>query len=95
MIHGDKKIIRQDKTEQLYAEYGSKEDKFNIVVAGHLHSRGMDKDSRFLRWYKCPAVFSGNQYSEENGWNARPGFLIIEDSQSQCLPIVTDYTLAD
>jgi len=95
MIHGDKKIIRQDKTEQLYAEYGSKEDKFNIVVAGHLHSRGMDKDSRYLRWYKCPAVFSGNQYSEENGWNARPGFLIIEDSQSQCLPIVTDYTLAD
>lgn len=92
-IHGDKKVIRKEHLDQTYMEYSG--GKKNVVVlAGHLHSRSVVRDTRYLRWYQCPSIFSGNAYSEENAWNARPGFTIVQETQDG-LPIITDYTLKD
>jgi len=95
LAHGDKKIIKKNSTmiDSKILDYGCR-DKFNMVLTGHLHSRKVNEDKSSIRWYSIPSIFSGNFYSEENGWNAKPGMTIIhEDVDMDYLPIVIDYPL--
>lgn len=74
------------------SEFGTP-DKFNLVLTGHLHSRGVNEDKQNLRWYQVPSIFSGNFYSEESGWNARPGYFILKEDSDTELPIIIDQPL--
>ena len=62
-----------------------------VIVSGHLHSRHVKEDTYKYRWIVSPSVFSGNSYSEDNGFTAQPGFLFIEEKDG--LPIITDVTI--
>lgn len=90
VTHGDKKVIREGK--QAIIDYGDNK-LFNVILAGHLHSRKVIEDQRSYRWIVSPSVFTGNRYSEENAWHARPGFLTFENDGTGN-PIMTDYTIA-
>lgn len=94
LAHGDRRILKKAGTslDSKVIEFGDKE-KFNVILTGHLHSRGVNEDKVHYRWYKVPSIFSGNFYSEENGWNALPGMMIITEDHKSKLPIVIDYPL--
>jgi len=95
LSHGDRKILKSAGTslDAKVIEHGDV-SKFNIILTGHLHSRGVNEDKVHYRWYKVPSIFSGNFYSEENSWNAKPGFFIIKEDTHSKLPIVIDHPLS-
>lgn len=88
--HGDKKVIKKDPRDFIF-EYG-RTDIFNLVFTGHLHNRQVPKDTAKYRWVICPSIFSGNWYSEQNGWHAKPGFVTSQNNGYK-LPLITDHTL--
>lgn len=94
LAHGDKKVLKTAgmSVDAKVIEYGDT-DKFNIILTGHLHSRGVNEDKKHFRWYRTPSIFSGNFYSEENGWNALPGFFIIKEDDKLRLPSILDCPL--
>ena len=94
LAHGDKKVLKTAgmSLDSKVIEYGDV-DKFNIILTGHLHSRGVNEDKKHFRWYRTPSIFSGNFYSEENGWNALPGFFIITENERIKMPTVIDCPL--
>jgi predicted phosphodiesterase len=94
LAHGDKKVIRKSSNgmDSKILEYGDNK-KFNVVLTGHLHSRGVNEDKVHCRWYSVPSVFSGNFYSEENGWNSRPGFFLVHEDPATRLPKIIDCPL--
>lgn len=89
LSHNDKKTIRDGK--QAILDHGDNK-LFNVVIGAHVHNRKILEDERQYRWIIAPAIFTGNYYSEENAWHARPGFLTFENDGTG-LPIVTDHTL--
>ena len=89
LAHGDKKVIREGK--QAVLDHGDSK-LFNVILTAHLHHRQVIADERTFRWIGLPSVFSGNRYSEENAWNARPGFQTFENDGTG-KPIQTDYTV--
>lgn len=94
MAHGDKKVLKAAgaSLDAKVIEFGSQE-RFNVILTGHLHSRGINEDKCHFRWYKTPSIFSGNYYSESNGWNANPGYYIIYQDSDTKLPVVMDCPL--
>ena len=67
---------------------------FNLILQGHLHSRIIkpNDDGTDFRKIICPSIFSGNNYSEQGGWDGGSGFLTIEEMENGT-PKITDYTL--
>lgn len=55
---------------------------FNLILEGHLHSRQVKNkdDGMDFRKIICPSIFSGNLYSEQGGWDALPGYLVIQST---------------
>jgi UDP-2,3-diacylglucosamine pyrophosphatase LpxH len=90
MSHGDKKTPRDGK--QAVIDYGDSK-LFNVIIEAHTHSRKTSEDERTYRRITSPAIFTGNRYSEENAWHARPGFLTFENDGTG-KPIMTDHTIA-
>ena len=88
--HGDKKAIRDGK--QAIINHGNTK-LFNIILEAHVHSRHISEDEKTYRRITTPAIFTGNRYSEENGWLARPGFLTFENDGTG-RPTMTDHTIA-
>lgn len=101
--HGHLGLTRMSAKEMAY-DFGE-QGLFNFIMEGHLHSRIqrmnatqiknfkiVDDDSKDCRRQVCPSLFTGNVYSEQNGWSATPGFLITE-SDGNGKPIVHDYPL--
>ena len=89
MAHGDKKTFRDGK--QVVIDHGNNK-LFNVILTGHTHVRRIIEDERSYRWIALPSIFSGNRYSEENGWNSRAGFVTFQNDGTG-LPIVIDYTV--
>lgn len=104
LLHGDRGISKK-QTKEIVWDYG-KQGVFNVVLEGHLHSR-MERtvnkklpdlkhlehsDTVDTRRFVCPSFFTGNLYSESNGWTSTPGFKIIR-SNGKGKPNVFDYTL--
>lgn len=87
--HGDKNAIRDGK--QTVIDHGDSK-LFNVILTAHVHSRRVNEDQKSYRWYAVPPVFTGNQYSEDNGWHSRPGFQTFENDGAG-RPIVTDHTI--
>lgn len=88
MVHGDKKVFRDP--EQAVIERGCS-DAFNLILSGHIHRREVRHDTSRFRWVVVPGVFSGNHYSESNGWTAAPGFAVFSDLGG--MPSHTDFPL--
>lgn len=89
LAHGDKKTIRDGK--QTVIDHGDSK-LFNLIITAHYHNRKIMEDNRTYRWISVPAVFSGNRYSEENAWRARPGFDTFENDGTG-MPLHTCYTI--
>ncbi len=87
--HGDKKVIR-DGLEAII-EYGEPSN-FNLILQGHWHTRQTKADHPKYKWLSCPSLFSGNYYSESNGWQTQPGFLICWNDGVD-VPLIQDVPL--
>lgn len=87
--HGDKKVLREGK--QIVIDYGDTK-LFNLIITAHLHNRKVFEDERTYRWVLSPSIFTGNRFSEENAFQARPGFYIFENDGTG-KPVMTDHTL--
>ena len=90
LVHGDKGHSKDSKIGALVFNHG-KQDMFNLVLAGHLHSRITGCDSSKYRKITVPSVFTGNAYSDDLGFTGTAGFIIISNRKG--LPQITDYTL--
>lgn len=99
--HGHHGISRMS-TKELCWEYGE-QGMFNYVSEGHLHSRieklaakknfsTVKDDSVDHKRVILPSLFTGNFYSESNGWSSNAGFHIIENN-GEGKPNTFDYSL--
>lgn len=91
LTHGDKKAVTRNPSHFIL-EYG-RQDMFNVLLSGHLHTRMIPEDNHRYRWVLSPSVFSGNWYSEKNGWTATPGFMVLTNDSGMGVPTVVDYPL--
>jgi predicted phosphodiesterase len=81
--HGHHRFTNQN-LEKIILDYGV-QGIYNLVIQGHDHTRKKKevlvktetiiKDTSKYRGYVCPSLFTGNFYSESNGWSSTPGFL--------------------
>jgi predicted phosphodiesterase len=90
LAHGDKNVIKQDG-KQAIIDYGDSTI-YNLILSGHLHTRMIKEDQKTYRWILCPSIFTGNFYSESNGWLTTAGVLLIYNN-GQGLPIIEDVSL--
>ena len=82
-------------------EYG-RQGMYNVMLGGHWHARKGKRAYRVVeeklidqanyRQISIAPLFTGNFYSESNGWNSSPGFTIIENN-GKGKPNVYEYTL--
>jgi len=87
--HGDKKVIRNGLEGMI--EHGDPGN-FNLILQGHWHTRQTKADHPKYKWLSCPSIFSGNWYSESNGWQTQPGFLICWNDGYD-IPLIQDVPL--
>jgi hypothetical protein len=90
LVHGDKAHSKDNKIGTLVFNHG-KQDMFNLVLAGHLHSRITGCDSGMYRKLTAPSIFTGNSYSDDLGYNGNAGFLL--SYRLGQYPITIDYTI--
>jgi predicted phosphodiesterase len=100
MSHNHHGIAKNDMTK-IFWEHGA-QGSYNILLGGHWHSRRSKKAYRtadMIHWdqanYRAISVaplFTGNFYSESNGWTSSSGITIIENNGAG-KPNVYDYTL--
>jgi hypothetical protein len=90
LVHGDKAHSKDNKIGTLVFNHG-KQDMFNLVLAGHLHSRITGCDSGMYRKITAPSIFTGNSYSDDLGFNGNAGFLLSYRLGQH--PVTIDYTI--
>lgn len=86
---------------KVFWEYG-KQGLYNVMLGGHYHSRKGKRvysevennliDQANYRQIAVPPIFTGNFYSESNGWSSSSGFVMIENNGCG-KPNVFDYSL--
>jgi len=87
LVHGDKGHSKDKKIGDLVLNHG-KQDIYNLVLAGHYHSRITGCDSAKYRKITVPSIFTGNAYSDDLGFNGTSGFIISYNRKG--LPKVED-----
>jgi predicted phosphodiesterase len=100
MTHGHLGFSNKDLGKVLF-QYG-KQGYYNVLLSGHLHTRRSTQniistqtimdDCADYRSIICPSLFTGNFYSESNGWTSTAGYLIIENRFNK--PLVVDIPLS-
>lgn len=100
MTHNHHGVAKNDMAK-VFWEHGA-QGKYNLLLGGHWHSRRSRKAYRTedsIHWdqanYRALAVaplFTGNFYSESNGWSSTSGITIIENNGAG-KPNIHDYTL--
>ena len=88
--HGDKGFSKDKKVADLVFNNG-RQDMFNLVLGGHWHSRITRCDSIMYRKISCPAMFTGNEFSDGLGYNGNAGFMI--SYRLGKYPVTIDYTI--
>ena len=86
---------------QTFWEYGA-QGRYNVLLGGHFHSRrgksqykkidNIHWDQANYRSISVAPIFTGNWYSESNGWSSTSGITILENN-GDGRPNVFDYTL--
>jgi hypothetical protein len=99
--HGHHGFSEKNITDVFFT-YGNNKV-FNLLLTGHLHTRkkielvthhdktGVLADHSNYRAYKIPSIFTGNDYSEKEGYSSSSGFFIIESLDNK--PFVKDIPL--
>jgi len=100
LTHNHQGLSKQD-CSKIFWDYG-KQGMYNLLLGGHWHSRKSTKyyqkveeiyfDQADYRAISVPPIFTGNFYSESNGWSSTSGFIIVENN-GYGKPNVFDYTL--
>lgn len=99
-IHGHFRISKNPPSD-IILRYSVNKDVFNLILEGHWHSRrkkqpinnkAVNWDSKTYRMYTVPSIFSGNFYSESEGYSSTPGFMIFWNN-GEGLPITLDIPL--
>lgn len=87
-LHGDQGLDKKS-ADKIVWKYG-KQDKFNLILEGHWHSRIIDKESDTTSYRKmhCPAFAPTDDYAERLGLGATSGWLAITEKEG--LPMVLD-----
>lgn len=95
--HGHHGFMKGDIAD-IILSYSSTQN-FKVVVSGHLHTRNkkerhsyVQKDTSRYRAYVCPSVFTGNHYSEGEGYSSTAGFYTFSNKNG--LPKVEDIPLS-
>lgn len=88
--HGNWPLSKQNPYEKIF-RLGA-QDKFNIIVQGHDHSRkiGRSPDGSNYRQITVPSFIPSTDYGMQLGAEGTSGFMIIEGGRK---PVVIDYTL--
>ena len=83
--HGHHGVSKNAMADILF-NYGD-QNKYNVIVQGHFHSRGKKDAYRVsegtildrvnYRSIVLPPLFTGNSYSERSGWSSSAGFNIL------------------
>jgi predicted phosphodiesterase len=86
---------------QTFWEYGE-QNVYNVLLGGHFHSRrgktqykkldNIHWDQANYRSISVAPIFTGNWYSESNGWSSTSGITILENN-GDGRPNVFDFTL--
>lgn len=106
MTHGHLGISKIE-ISQIVFQYG-KQGLYNVFVKGHKHSREQKKtyekkvifeksdaisyDTADYRAVTAPPLFTGNFYSESNGWTSQAGFIYFENNGRGKVKFI-DYTI--
>jgi hypothetical protein len=100
LTHNHHGLSKKDCVK-VFWDYGI-QGMYNILLGGHWHSRKSTKfyqkveeihfDQADYRAISVPPIFTGNFYSESNGWSSTSGFIIIENN-GHGKPNLFDYTL--
>ena len=100
LTHNHYNIAKNDMGKAFW-EYGQ-QGMYNVMLGGHWHARKGKRAYRVVeeklvdqanyRQLAVAPLFTGNFYSESNGWNSSPGFTIIENN-GKGKPNVFEYTL--
>lgn len=80
LSHGDKRVSNTQAPYQIN-NYG-KNELYNLVLSAHEHALEIPKngDNSKFRRVKVSPFFSGNFYSESNGWTSQPGFEVFTNN---------------
>lgn len=99
ITHGHLGFSNKELGKVLFT-YG-KQGYYNVLLSGHLHTRrnssniittqAIPEDAADYRALVCPSLFTGNFYSESNGWTSTAGYLVIENRYNK--PLVLDIPL--
>lgn len=100
LTHNHYNIAKNDIGKAFW-EYG-KQGMYNVLLGGHWHARKGKRAYRVVeeklvdqanyRQLAVAPLFTGNFYSESNGWNSSPGFTVIENN-GKGKPNVFEYVL--
>jgi len=100
MTHNHHGLSKRDFGKVIW-EYG-KQGLYNVLLGGHWHSRKTRKvyhtlnetyvDQANYRAIDVAPLFTGNFYSESNGWTSSAGYTLIENNGTG-KPNVFDYSL--
>jgi hypothetical protein len=90
LVHGDKGHSKDNKIGSLVFLHG-RQDMFNLVLCGHLHSRITGCDTSKYRKLTIPSIFTGDAYSDDLGFTGTAGFTVIISDNGK--PITHDYTI--
>lgn len=82
----------KNQAEDIVLKYGNNK-LFNMILSGHVHERRINKDTSRFRWVTCPPIFSGNRYSQDEGYDTLPGFKVFRNWDKTGFPKVDDFPL--
>ncbi len=71
--HGDLRLSKD--FHKMVSLYGNS-SKYNLVIKGHLHTCKVNHDSSIGRDMNCLSLFTGNNYSEGEGYTSTPGYTL-------------------
>lgn len=88
LLHGDQGLDKKS-ADKIVWKYG-KQDKFNLILEGHWHSRIISKEDDCTSYRKmhCPAFAPTDDYADRLGLGSVSGWLTI--SEDGGLPRITD-----
>ena len=69
-------VSNEKKVNDLMADFQTK-GVFTLMLTADKHTRGVFLDGNRKRWVRCPALFTGNEYSEDLGFTGLAGSLLI------------------
>lgn len=78
ITHGHLPMCKKFNASKVIVDYGT-QSKYTLILSAHLHTAMIPQDTKSYRWVVIPPIFTGNTYSETEGYNSQAGITIIEE----------------